>query len=171
MCADNLGLLSDEFIERVLTLVEEAADAERRRAALERRMKADKATDSQVRAAMASNAPPAVRAAKLAAARGRKNLAAAEFNAAIAEGEDAWTDIIAEAAERVGMIVVIPPRPGEVDHYDANGRLVGRSKRVGNKISHYSSDGKLRGTTNLSGRKLFTRSMTGTITGKHVIKS
>lgn len=148
------------------------ADANRRRAALERRMKADKAADSQVRAAMVSNAPPAVKTAKLAAARSRKNLAAVEFNAAITEGEEAWKDIIREAAVRVGMTVVIPPRPGEVDHYDANGRLVGRSKRVGNTITHYTAGGQVVGTTTLSGRKLFTRTAAnGTITGKHMIKN
>lgn len=174
----KLELGTDEFVERVLALGEaaEAADAakdaeQRRRAALKRRLKADKAADSSIRAAMASNAPPAVTTAKLAAARSRKNLAAAEFNAAVTEGEDAWTNIIAEAAEQVGMTVVIPPRPGEVLHFGANGELAGRSKRVGNKITHYTADGRVAGTTNLSGRKLFSRAPTGIITGTHIIRN
>ena len=175
--ADELGLCTDEFIERVLALVEAdgnadpAKDAERRRAALERRNKAMAVTSKAAQSVVASDAPAPVKATKLAVQNARRREADAVYHAAIAEDRDAWMEVISEAASRIGMTVVIPPRPGEVDHFDSNGKLVGRSKRVGNKITHYTLDGRVVGTTSLSGRKLFSRSVTGVATGKHIIRN
>ncbi|QCO15335.1 hypothetical protein D3869_08920 [Azospirillum brasilense] len=177
MSADELGLGTDEFVERVLTLVEAdgsaapAKGAERRRVALERRNKAMAATTKAAQSVAASDAPASLKSAKLAVQNARRREADAVYRAAIAEGDDSWKVVIREAAERVGMTVVIPPRPGEVEHYGAKGELVGRSKRVGNKITHYTADGRAVGTTTLSGRKLFSRSVTGAATGKHIIRN
>ncbi|MCM8736573.1 hypothetical protein M5E06_20815 [Azospirillum sp. A1-3] len=144
----------------------------RRAAALERRNKTMAAASKTAQTVAASDAPAPVKSAKFAVQNARRREADAVYRAAIAEGDDSWKVVIREAAERVGMTVVIPPRPGEVLHFGAKGELVGRSKRVGNKIIHYTSDGRVVGTTTLSGRKLFTRTAAdGTITGKHVIKN
>ncbi|WP_042442665.1 hypothetical protein [Azospirillum sp. B510] len=178
MHADDLGLCNDEFIEQVLALVEAseradpAKEADRRRAALERRMRANKAADSSIRAAMSSSAPPALKAAKLAAARTRKSLAAAEFNAAIAEDRDAWKLVIREAAARIGMaVVVLPGGVGEVAHFTATGRLAGWSRRTGNEVIHFDADGRRIGTTTLRGNWLVSQSADGVVIGKHMVKS
>ena len=153
------------------TWLAEAADAERRRAAaLERRNKSFNAATKAAQSVAASDAPAPLKSARLAVQNARRREADAAFRAAIAEGDDSWKTVIREAASRIGMTVVIPPKPGEVMHYDGKtGRLVGRSVRVGNKITHYTSDGRVAGTTTLSGRKLFSRSPTGTIAGTHGI--
>lgn len=174
MFADDLDVVDFTVIFARLAEADAAkAENARRAAALGRRNKTMAAASKTAQTVAASDAPAPVKSAKLATQNAKKREADAVYRAAVTE-EEADTEfraMITEVAQRVGLTIVIPPRPGEVQSFDSAGRLVVHSVRVGNRISHYDAGGKMVFTTTISGRKLFSRAADGKIIGKHVIKN
>lgn len=105
-------------------------DAERRRAAAERRQKTVASANKAIRSTATSDAPPGVKAAKTATQNARKREADATFRAAVTEG-----------AGGQSFALVLLPRGRKAMHHDSSGRLIASTEWHGDELLTISAGG------------------------------